>query len=171
MLKPTVKVHSENGVLVAEFWDCLRLDAGAVQELRTKYEAHLRAGGRPEVVIDLVGVGFAGSAALGHFVALHRVARSKTGRLVFCNVDLTVLDVFRVSKLEPLFRFVPDRAAALAEVANPTPGGPHGSLPVPNLGARPSSAEPGVGGTPTAPPPRQSNGQGLVRSSRRRNLS
>ena len=116
MLKPRADVQNVNGVLVAEFWDCLRLDAGAVQELRAKYETHLKNGGRPELVIDLLGVGFAGSAALGHFVALHRLAKPKNGRLIFCNVDKTVFEVFRVSKLEPLYDFVPDRAAALALV-------------------------------------------------------
>jgi hypothetical protein len=69
------------------------------------------------VVIDLSGVGFAGSAALGNFVALHRQARQKGGRLIFCNVDPTVTEVFRASKLEPLFHFVADRAAALELIA------------------------------------------------------
>jgi hypothetical protein len=36
MLKPTVQIHNTNGIIVAEFWDCLRLDPGAVQTLRTK---------------------------------------------------------------------------------------------------------------------------------------
>jgi anti-anti-sigma factor len=114
MLKPSVQVHDEDGVFLAEFWDCLRLDLGAVQDLRTKYEAHLRSGKRPEVVVDLLGVGFAGSSALGIFVGIQRLARSKNGRVIFCNVDPTVFEVFRVSKLDPLFSFVSDRAEALA---------------------------------------------------------
>jgi anti-anti-sigma factor len=160
MLKPTVQIHNENGVIVAEFWDCLRLDPGAVQELRGKYESHLRSGGRPEVVVDLLGVGFAGSAALGHFVALHRVARAKNGRLVFCNVDPTVQEVFRVSKLEPLFSFVPDRASALAVVE-----GTASTEPGPNSDPKKSAAD-------SSPPPvRKSGSDGLLRSSRRRKLS
>jgi anti-anti-sigma factor len=154
MLKPSVQAHNQNGVLVVEFWDCLRLDPGAVQDVRTKYEAHLRAGGRSEVVVDLLGVGFAGSASLGHFVALHRAARAKGGRLVFCNVDPNVFEVFRVSKLDPLFTFVTDRPAALANVVN-------GSAAT-------------TDGTPKEPPPRkttESGGNGLLRGSRRRKLS
>ena len=54
---------------------------------------------------------------LGNFVALHRQARQKGGRLIFCNVDPTVTEVFRASKLEPLFHFVADRAAALELIA------------------------------------------------------
>jgi anti-anti-sigma factor len=162
MLKPRVQIHNEDGVLVAEFWDCLRLDPGAVQDLRTKYEAHLRARGRPEVIVDLNGVGFAGSAALGHFVALHRVAGPRGGRLIFCNVDPTVFEVFRVSKLDPLFTFVTDKAAALAKVA----------AAASPAGDGPSSPGAASGPSPAGTAPRGEIGGGsLLRSSRRRKLS
>jgi anti-anti-sigma factor len=121
MLKPSVQIHDQDGILLAEFWDCLRLDPAPVQELRAQYEAHLRKNGQPEVVIDLSGVGFAGSAALGHFTALHRDARKSGGRLIFCNVEPTVREVFRASKLEALFEFAADRAAALSVIAQGPP--------------------------------------------------
>ena len=119
MLKPSVQVGVENGVFVAEFWDCLRLDPAPVQTLRSHFDEHIRRGGRGDLVVDLLGVGFAGSAALGGFVALQRVARQKGGRMVFAIFDPTVQEVFRVSKLEGLFTFAPDRAAALAGLASP----------------------------------------------------
>jgi len=155
MLKPTVQVHNVNGVMVAEFWDCFRLDPAPVQELRNVYEAHIGSGNRLDLVIDLLGVGFAGSAALGNFVALHRLARQRGGRLIFCNVDPTVLEVFRVSKLESLFSFVADRDAALALVERE-----------PSISIRDETATPTI---PTETPKR--NGGGLLRSSRRRKLS
>ncbi len=155
MLKPSVQLHNENGTLVAEFWDCMRLDIGPIQDLRPMYEEHVRAGGRPELVVDLLGVGFAGSAALGHFVSLHRVARGKNGRLIFCNVDPNVFEVFRVSKLDPLFTFVSDRATALANVLDPKAG-----VTVP---------EPGTDSGPKRGA--DSGGNGLLRSSQRRKLS
>ncbi|WP_165220267.1 STAS domain-containing protein [Aquisphaera insulae] len=146
MLKPSVQLHEQDGILIAEFWDCWRLDPAPIQELRGRYDAHLRKHGRPEVVIDLSGVGFAGSAALGHFVTLHRDARKNGGRLVFCNVDPTVIEVFRASKLEPLFDFVEGRQAALdlimkgpaAGAESPSPGPAVPSRPP--LGGRPSSS-------------------------------
>lgn len=162
MLKPSVEAHNTNGILVAEFWDCLRLDPGAVQTLRTKYEEHLKAGGRPEVVVDLLGVGYAGSAALGHFVALHRVARTKGGRLVFCNVDATVFEVFRVSKLDPLFTFVADRPEALATAERPEGTDKDG------VAIKPPPIDPSA--VRTAGPVQKSGGDGLLRSSRRRKL-
>src|ERR1700677_2832596 len=121
MLKPSIETHNVDGVLVAEFWDSLRLDPAPVQDLRNHYEAHLKAQGLPDLVIDLSGVGFAGSAALGNFVALQRLVRSKGGRIVFCEVDPTVAEVFRASKLDSLFEFVADRAAAVRAISERLP--------------------------------------------------
>jgi anti-anti-sigma factor len=113
MLKPALETHNVDGILVAEFWDCLRLDPAPVQDLRAAYEKHVQNGGRPEVAVDLSGVGFAGSAALGNFVALHRAAGGRGGRLVLCNVDPTVREVLRASKLDVFFEFAGDRDDAL----------------------------------------------------------
>jgi anti-anti-sigma factor len=159
MLKPRVEVHNVEGVLVAEFWDCLRLDSGAIQALRGKYEDHLRNKERPELVVDLLGVAFAGSASLGHFVALQRLARPWSGRVIFCNVDPTVFEVFRATKLVPLFTFVTDRAAALTEVSSPGSQSPE----------PPAVAATGTTAAPAAT--RKSDGSGLLRSSQRRKLS
>jgi anti-anti-sigma factor len=130
MLKPAVQAHDIDGILVVEFWDCLRLDPAPVQQVRTHYDAHFRKTGHPDLIVDLSGVGYAGSAALGNFVSLHRVVRPNGGRIIFCNVDPTVAEVFRASKLESLFEFVSDREAAcravkdrpLGESANRQPG-------------------------------------------------
>lgn len=124
MLKPSIETHNVDGILVAEFWESLRLDPAPVQDLRTHYEAHLKAQGRPDVVIDLSGVGFAGSASLGNFVALQHLVRSKGGRIVFCEVDPTVAEVFRASKLESLFEFVADRPSALRAIRDRLPAVP-----------------------------------------------
>lgn len=117
MLKPAVQIHMHDGVMLAEFWDCLRLDPAPVGDLRKQYEAHLRSGGKADLVIDLSGIGFAGSAAIGGFLAIHRMAGQRGGKLYFCEVDPTVHEVFRVSKLASLFQFTTDRAAALAKIA------------------------------------------------------
>lgn len=158
MLKPSIQVHDVDGLMVVEFWDCLRLDAGAVQAVRSSYEQHLQRGGRPELVVDLLGVGFAGSATLGHFVSLLRSARPHGGRLIFCNVDPTVFEVFRATKLVPMFRFVADRDAAIADATRPASGPP-------------ASTEKGPSQPPTSGPPPKSDGDGLLRSGRRRKLS
>jgi anti-anti-sigma factor len=154
MLKPMVEVRNEAGILVAEFWDCLRLDPNPVRDLRQHYEAHVRAKGKPDLVVDMNGVVFAGSAALGGFVALHRLARQQGGRVVFCKVDENVHEVFRISKLSPMFIFVDDRPAALAFLAKPMEG-PAVDAPAPDP-------------IPTPAPPPPARPDGPLRRSRRR---
>lgn len=139
MLKPSVQVSNDDGVLVAEFWDCLRLDPAPVKELRQHLEAHMKAGGRPLLVIDLLGVAFAGSASLGGFLALHRLTSPLGGRVVFCNVDETVYEVFRISKLSPMFGFASDRPAALEMIRSGPPDVPS---PSPTEGTPKASPEP-----------------------------
>lgn len=117
MLNPSIQVSDVKGVFVAEFWDCLRLDPAPVAELRKQFDNHLAKGGRADLVVDLLGIGFAGSAALGGFVAIQRVARAKGGKMIFCNIDPTVYEVFRVSRLDTLYTFVADRDAALKVLA------------------------------------------------------
>lgn len=149
MLKPSVQVENVDGILVAEFFDCLRLDPNPVKDLRQKLETHLKAGGRPDMLIDLLGVAFAGSASLGGFVALHRLVAPQGGRVVFCNVDETVFEVFRISKLSPMFRFVADRPAAFEVLRTQANG----------------EAPPAAPAPPSAPPaPR---GAGPLRRSRK----
>ena len=142
MLKPSVQIHNMDGLLVAEFWDCLRLDPAPIQDLRKHYEAHLQGQGRPELIVDLSGVGFAGSAALGNFVSLHRLVRQHGGRIVFCNVEPTVSEVFRASKLESLFSFESDREAALRAVREHPSDAAHKDRPPAER--RPAAPSPGL---------------------------
>jgi anti-anti-sigma factor len=160
MLNPTVQVHPEEHALVAEFWDCLRLDPAPIRDLRTKCEAHLRAGGRPMLVVDLLGVSFAGSAALGLFVTLQKWIRQNGGQIIFCRVDPTIREVFRISRLDSMFQFVDDRPAALALAARLDGEGPKPAAAAPEPIAAPPSRP--------APPRNPGSGNLLRRSSRRR---
>jgi anti-anti-sigma factor len=177
-LKPAVEVHTEPCGLVAEFWESLSLDPAPIRELRTKYEAHLRAGGRPIIVVDMSGVASALSLALGQFVTLQKFARSKGGTIIFCNVDPMVREVFRISKLEALFEFASDRPAALERAAKlnstPSPGAdgppPQPAGPEPQAAPDPAPPPPDPARPPVARPGRNSGGGNLLRRHRRRML-
>ena len=142
MLKPSVQIREEDGVLTAEFWDCLRLDPAPITELRKHFQEYQQKTGRPELVVDLSGVGFAGSAALGGFLAMRRAG----AKPIFCNVDPTVREVFRVSKLEPLFAFAEDKPAALAMARSSRDG------TAPLASEKPRTSPPAIGPAPLRRP-------------------
>lgn len=154
MLKPNVTVQLLDGILVAEFWDCLRLDPAPVADLKVRYEKHLRERGRADLVVDLNGVDFAGSSALGGFVSIQRLGRQHAGRVVVCNVAAQVREVFRVTKLDSLFAFADDVPSALAKLSNTQPRGAPDGAPATSA-ANDAPAEPPPAGDPHAksPPP------------------
>jgi anti-anti-sigma factor len=121
MLQPAVRLTREQGVLVADFWDCLRLDPIPVRDLRTQYEKSLQPGMSVDLLVDLGGVSFAGSAALSGFVNLQRVCRQTGGRLIFCEVESGVLESFRASHLLSLFQFIARKEDGLATLLNSQP--------------------------------------------------
>ncbi len=119
MIQPSVEIQQHDGQLIAEFWDCHRLDPAPVGELRRAVEAHLAQGGKPALIVNLLGVGFAGSTALSGFTAIHRALKARGGALVFAHVEPNLREVFRVSRLEPLFRFADDVPGALQLLSEP----------------------------------------------------
>jgi anti-anti-sigma factor len=138
MLKPRAELRVVDGFPVAEFWDCLRLDPMAVTQLRSLVEKHLN-GGRPELVVDLNGVSFAGSASLGGFIGIHKALKPRGGGVIFCNVDDTVRETLRVARIDELCPIVPDLPSALARAAE---GGAWDTR------ERPDAPPPGKGGSP-----------------------
>jgi anti-anti-sigma factor len=116
MFKPSIRVKLRDGYLIGEFWDCYRLEQVPVQDLRRQYDSHLAAQGKPGLAVDLSGVGFAGSSALGGFVAM----RKNGIRVVFFNLEPMVREVFRVGGLENLFAFADDEDGAIRELERPT---------------------------------------------------
>jgi anti-anti-sigma factor len=168
-MKPAVEVHTDPRALVAEFWESLKLDPAPIRELRTKFEEHLRSGGRPIIVVDLLGVAYALSTALGQFVTLQKLARSKGGTIIFCNVEPMVQEVFRISKLDALFEFATDRPAALERAGTlHASSGPDGTASSRQESPPDATAPPAS--PPDSKPVRDSGGGNLLRRHRRRML-
>ena len=94
-------------------------------------------------------------------MTLQKLVRQKGGQIIFCNVDVMVTEVFRISKLDSLFLFVADRPAALALAAE------HGAAADSNRAFQPGikKAVP-----PESGPDRDSGGDNLLRRHRRRML-
>src|SRR5262245_37533473 len=55
--------------------------------------------GRSRLVLNLDGVGFVASAALGRLVTLLHKARAAHGRLVLCNVTRAIEELLRATRL------------------------------------------------------------------------
>jgi anti-sigma B factor antagonist len=70
--------------------------------------------GRPRLVLNLGGVEYLASAAVGKLVTLMRTVRSAGGRLVLCKVTRAVEELLRVTHLADVLLLYDDEQEAVA---------------------------------------------------------
>ena len=71
---------------------------------------------QPRVVIDCHDVGYVNSACLGRFHDFHKECSSNGGKLVFCRVDSSVMQVMDLLGLTQILTIIQDREEAIASV-------------------------------------------------------
>ncbi len=89
------------------------LDISSVAQLREMLTGAL-TGGATHLLIDLSGVSFIDSSALGVFVSAYRKAVEAGGEMAFAGVNPQVRRVFELTRTERFFRFFPTAADAPA---------------------------------------------------------
>jgi anti-sigma B factor antagonist len=97
-----------------------RIDASNAEAFSTAVEAIVEAG-HTTLILDLSKVVFIDSRALGACITLFKLMEKK-GALCLCGLQPNVMGVFRLTRLDRVFRIFPDQAAALAApIAPATP--------------------------------------------------
>ena len=97
------------------------LDVTSEARLRSVVVEHLGTV-ESDVVIDLAGVTFIDSTALGVVIALTRRVRHAGFDVLLAGAGAQVHRVFEVTQLDRYFRMFPDADAALASVAGSSAG-------------------------------------------------
>ena len=69
--------------------------------------------GRRHVILDLGNVEYVSSAALGKFITLNKKVQGKGGKLVMCNINDDIFEVFEITRLDRLFNIQKDEQSAL----------------------------------------------------------
>lgn len=91
-----------------------RLDVASAAELRSM-TTDLANQNRFRIVLDLAGVEFVDSSGLGALIHMHKTVEGR-GRLVLCNVDPKVAQLFKITRLQRVFAIADTRDAAAALV-------------------------------------------------------
>jgi anti-anti-sigma factor len=73
----------------------------------------VEAAGRSRLVLNLDGVGFMASAAIGKLIRLMRKAASAGGKLALCSLSRSLEEVLRVSRLSDVLLSYADEQEAL----------------------------------------------------------
>jgi anti-anti-sigma factor len=101
------EVQELGDVTVVTFTNDKLTDLESIQDINEQVSSLVDELGRKRVLLDLGNVEFLSSGALGKFISLNKKLRVAGGQLTLCNMDPQIYEVFRLTKLDKLFRIEP----------------------------------------------------------------
>jgi anti-sigma B factor antagonist len=108
-----LEVEDINDVTVVNFTDKKILDEQNIQIIGEQLFSLIDELGRRKLVLNFSNVEYLSSAALGKFITLNKKVNAAGGRLVLCNIDPQIYEVFEITKLNKLFNIQKEEQAAL----------------------------------------------------------
>ena len=98
-----LEVEDIQDVTVVNFTDKKILDEQNIQVIGEQLFSLVDELGRRKVLLNFKNVEFLSSAALGKLITLNRKLQSAGGKLVLCEIDPQIYEVFEITKLNKLF--------------------------------------------------------------------
>ena len=98
-----LEVEDIGDVTVVSFRDKKILDEETIQGVTHQLSSLVEELGRKQILLNFGKVLYLSSAALGAFITLNKKVNAAGGRLVLCNIDPQIYEVFEITKLNKLF--------------------------------------------------------------------
>jgi len=111
---PTLSVSQLKDISVIEFTNNKILDEANIEEIKTTLFGLIDAKAQPKLLLDFGNVDHMSSAALGTLINVRNRVIEKNGQLRLANIKPQIFEVFVITKLNKLFRILPNRQEAAA---------------------------------------------------------
>ena len=111
--KRRLEVESIGEVSVVSFTDKRILDEQNIQAIGEQLFGLVDNQGQKKLLLNFSNVEYLSSAALGKFITLNKKVAAAGGKLVLCDIDPTILEVFTITRLDKLFNIQKDEQAGL----------------------------------------------------------
>ena len=108
-----LEVEDVGDIAVVNFVDKKILDEQNIQMIGDDLFRLVDELGRRKVLLNFANVEFMSSAALGKLITLNKKLQQAGGRLVLCNIDPQIHEVFEITKLDKFFKIMKEEQAAL----------------------------------------------------------
>src|SRR5262249_26148843 len=108
-----LEVEEIGEVSVVNFVDRKILDEQNIQKIGEDLFSLVDEHGRKKILLNFGNVEYLSSAALGKFITLNKKVQAAGGKLVLCNIDPNIYEVFEITKLNKLFNIQKEEQAAL----------------------------------------------------------
>ena len=107
-------VVDHKDVKIVSFIENKILDEGNIAEIGQGLATLVESRHRPKLLLDFENVDHLSSAALGMLINVNQKIKHQSGELRLVNIKPQIYEVFVITKLNKLFRILPDREEALA---------------------------------------------------------
>ncbi len=108
-----LEVEDHGEVTVVNFIDRKILDEQNIVKIGEDLFSLIDELGRKKVLLNFSNVEYLSSAALGKFITLNKKVQQAGGKLVMCNINPDILEVFEITRLDRLFNIQRDEQTAL----------------------------------------------------------
>jgi anti-sigma B factor antagonist len=107
-------VTDHKDVKVVSFIENKILDEANIAEIGQGLGSLIENRHRPKILLDFQNVDHLSSAALGMLINVNQKIKHQSGELRLVNIKPQIYEVFVITKLNKLFKILPDRQEALA---------------------------------------------------------
>src|ERR1700693_2083319 len=108
-----LEVVEEGDVTVVNFIDRKILDEQNIQKIGEDLFSLVDELGRKKILLNFGNVEYLSSAALGKFITLNKKVQAAQGKLILCNIEPNIYEVFEITKLNKLFNIQKEEQGAL----------------------------------------------------------
>jgi anti-sigma B factor antagonist len=108
-----LEVEDIGDVTVINFVDRKILDEQNIQIIGEQLFSLVDQDGRRKLLLNFGNVEYLSSAALGKLITLNKKLQTAGGRLILCNIDPQIYEVFEITKLDKFFNIQKEEQAAL----------------------------------------------------------
>ena len=108
-----LEVEDYGEITVVNFIDKKILDEQNIQKIGEDLFSLVDELGRKKILLNFSNVEYLSSAALGKFITLNKKVQASGGKLVMCNINDDIFEVFEITKLNKLFNIQKDEQTSL----------------------------------------------------------
>jgi anti-sigma B factor antagonist len=108
-----LEVEQIGDVTVVNFVDRKILDEQNIQIIGEQLFSLVDNEGCKKLLLNFGNVEYLSSAALGKLITLNKKVQTAKGKLILCNIDPQIHEVFEITKLDKFFKIMKDEQTAL----------------------------------------------------------
>ena len=109
-----LSITDHKDVKIVSFIENKILDEANITEIGQALASIIESKQQPKLLLDFQNVDHLSSAALGMLINVNQKIKHQSGELRLVNIKPQIYEVFVITKLNKLFKIMPDRNDALA---------------------------------------------------------